>query len=361
MKNLKLKDISFLVFGLFLIVACGKEKEQSSVQPSASKPINVKVINVKATNQPLPIISSGVLSSKSETKLSFKVGGIIEQIFVEEGQRVRKGQLLARLEQAEINARVRQAQSAVDKSERDLKRAQNLYADSVATLEQVQNAKTGLEVAASNLKIALFNQKYAAIYAPSNGKVLKRFAERQELIGPGTPVFFIGATTGAQVIRIGLADKDVVRLKIGDKAEVTFDAYRGETFSAKVSELAASSDPRTGTFEVELTLAASDLVLKKGFVGKVKIYPSNQASHYRLPLGALVEATHDRAYVYTPSADGQKATRLMVRPLDIGSNFFVVPADDLKGANQVIMDGNMYLGENTAIRIEGNIDGMAIK
>lgn len=359
MKNLKFRTLAIIVSAIVVLASCSKDEKEEKAPVKEEKTISVKVIDIKSTAKPLPIISSGVLSAKSETKLSFKVGGIIEQVFVEEGQRVRKGQLLARLEQAEINARVKQAQSGVDKSRRDLTRAENLYKDSVATLEQVQNAKTGLELAEANLKIALFNQKYSSIYAPSNGKVLKRFAERQELIGPGNPVFFIGSTADAQVIRIGLADKDIVRLKQGDRAEIVFDAYKNKTFEATVSELAETSDPRTGTFEVELKVKPSELILKKGFVGKVKIYPSNQENHYRLPLGALVEATQNRAYVYIPSQNGQKASRKVVTPLEIGADFFVVSTADLEGVEQVILDGNMYLVDQASIKIDGEIEGLA--
>lgn len=359
MKTLKVKHLAtFFVLTVF-VLSCGKKEKEEPAGKADKKEVKVKVVNIEKSIEPLPIMSSGILSSKSETKLSFKVGGIIEHIYVEEGQRVRKGQLLARLEQAEINAKVKQAESGLAKAKRDLERAENLYKDSVATLEQVQNAQTGVEVAEANLKIAHFNQKYSAIYAPTHGKVLKRFAERQELIGPGVPVFFIGSTSGAQVMRIGLADKDIVKLALGDRAEIHFDAYKGETFDAKVSELAESSDPRTGTFEVELMLKPSKKVMKKGFVGKASIFPSNQSAYCRVPLGALVEATKNRAYVYVPAENGQKASRKAITPLEIGADYFIVAADELAGIKQVITDGNMYLVDNAGIQIEGEIEGMA--
>jgi multidrug efflux pump subunit AcrA (membrane-fusion protein) len=87
------------------------------------------------------ITASGLLSTENEARLSFKISGIIEKIFVKEGDRVRKGQLLATLKSTEIASQVQQVQLTVEKAQRDYQRANNLYKDSVVTLEQLQNAE----------------------------------------------------------------------------------------------------------------------------------------------------------------------------------------------------------------------------
>ena len=350
-KEMKAKNIFILASLIAILFGCGnKEETTSETDTSQPKAVSVKVVEIKSTDEPLPIITSGKLSSKAETKLSFKIGGIISQIFVEEGQSVRRGQVLAKLDQAEISAMVLQAKSGVEKLERDLARVKNLYKDSVATLEQVQNTETALEVAQSDLKIAEFNQQYSVIYAPSNGKVLKRYAERRELISPGMPVLIIGSTSSAQIMRIGLADRDIVRLKMGNKATIAFDAYPGEVFEAQITELAESADPRTGTFEVELSLKNISKPLKTGFVGKVQIYPSAQSEYYKIPMSALVEATQERAFVFVPSADGKQAIRKLVQPQSIGNEFFTVSKKSLGEVEQVIVEGNMYLSEGSLIQ-----------
>ena len=139
-----------------------------------------------------------------------------------------------------------------DKAERDLKRVQNLYRDSVATLEQFQDATTGYEVAKSALAIAKFNWQYASIYAPANGKILKRFAEANELVSPGTPVLLMRNAQDGWVVKAGLADRDVVQVSIGDTARLSFDAYPRRLFSATVSEISGTASPMTGTYEVEM-------------------------------------------------------------------------------------------------------------
>ena len=92
---------------------------------------------------------------------------------VREGDQVRKGQLLATLKSTEISAQVQQVQLSLDKATRDYERASNLYKDSVATMEQWQNAKTGLDIAKQNYQQASFNQQYSKIYANQDGLSLK--------------------------------------------------------------------------------------------------------------------------------------------------------------------------------------------
>ncbi|WP_315820589.1 efflux RND transporter periplasmic adaptor subunit [Paraflavitalea speifideaquila] len=117
---------------------------------------------------------SGTIASTSQATLSFKTGGIISKIYVKEGDHVAKGQLLATLDLTEINAQVQQAVQGSEKAQRDVTRARNLYNDTVATLEQLQNATTQQQVAAEGLRIARFNQQYAQIRATENGTILKR-------------------------------------------------------------------------------------------------------------------------------------------------------------------------------------------
>jgi len=160
---------------------------------------------------------------------------------------IKKGQILAQLALDEIKARVTQAQSGLEKAQRDLKRTQSLYNDQVVTLEQVQNATTSHDVADADLRVAKFNLKHATIRAPAKGRILKRFAERRELITPGTPIFLIASAEQNKILRIGLTDREIVRIQRNDHADITFDAYPNKTFSALVTEIAESAHPHTGT------------------------------------------------------------------------------------------------------------------
>ena len=151
----------FLGLSVIIAAACSNQK----IEESQEKAVVIKTVTAEFEEISVPVRFSGMLQSEAEMKLSFKIGGIIQSLNVEEGMQVRKNQVLASLNLTEINASLAQAKAGYQKAQRDLQRVENLYADTVATLEQLQNSKTALEVATANLQKAEFNQKHAKILA----------------------------------------------------------------------------------------------------------------------------------------------------------------------------------------------------
>ncbi len=350
MKRRHYKVMLMAGIAFLLMWGCARETEVSPPAATTTKrPVNVAELAV--TTEPIPIVASGKLASQTEVKLSFKIGGLIRQIPVREGEAVQKGQVLAKLDMTEINARYIQAKSALEKAERDFNRVKDLFADSVATLEQFQNVQTAYHIALSDFRIAEFNLQHATIRSPVTGRVVRKLADPGELVAAGMPVLVVGSSgVGAQIMRIGVADRDVVRLLIGDSATVSFDVFPEQTFPAQVSEIASAADPRTGVFEVELTLLESEPTLKNGFVGKVTLYPSQQKPYYKIPINALVEGHQNEVRVFVPDNRGNIAREMVLQPLYIGKNFIAVAADNLM-LTEVITDGAPYLGEGDAIQI----------
>ena len=350
-----MKNIFYLLILVLCSFAC-KETFVSEQEIAESTQNNITAVRVgqpTLSEDPIPIEASGIVGSKTELNLSFKIGGFIEQLNIRENQRVKKGQVLATLRTTEIDAQVMKAKQAVQKAERDVVRIQNMYADSVATRENVDDLTTQLEVTKSDLAIAEFNQQYAKIIAPVSGRVIKRFAEANELINPGQPVFQIASNDGKGfVLTIGVADKDVIQLKRGDRAEVQFDAFPNQIIPASLTEISESADARTGVFPIELTLAYQKGVqLRNGFIGKVKLYPSNIAPYYKIPINALVEGYRDKANIY--SVENNRAKKLSIQPLYIGKDFFSISKNQLKGLPIIITDGAAYVKEGMEVKVVG--------
>ena len=340
---------------LLAVVGCTTRAEDATRLPAGPAPVAVRLAPVVPETEAIPIRSSGVVAASEEIKLSFKTGGLIAAVYAAEGALVQQGQLLARLDPAELEAGVAQAEAAVAKARRDLVRVEQLYADTVATLEQVQNLRTALTVAEAQLEALRFNRAHSEIYAPARGRILKRFAERGEMIGPGVPVYFLASAQGAQVLRVGLPDVEVVRVRPGDQAEVSFAAWPGETFAAQVSEIAAAADPRTGTYAVELRLDPHARPLKDGFIGKAVLHPAPAGARVRIPMAALVEAGREGLTVYVP--EGDLAQPLHIADYQIGDDYLSVPAASLGGHAQVITAGAAYLRPGATIQVVPETEG----
>jgi RND family efflux transporter MFP subunit len=298
----------------------------------------------------IPVHTSGKLTSATEARLSFKTGGILGSILADEGETVKRGQLLAALEADEIDAQVNQARSGFEKAERDLKRARRLYADSVITLEQMQDAETGFSVAESHLKIAEFNQVHSSILAPTDGRILKRFVEINEMVGPGSPVFLFGSSVGQWTVRAGVPDRDIIRISLGDSATVSFDAYRGMDFPARVVEIGEAADPMSGAFEIELALDDRGMKMVSGFIARIDIFPATCQPMHTVPIEALMEADGERGYVYVPDGETGTVTRkAVVLGCLIGKKVAVLSG--LEGEDLVVTRGSAYLTDKAEIRI----------
>ncbi len=326
--------------------ACrGAAGETSKPAPAAAV---VRAVPVAEEMVAPPITGTGVLMPKEAVALSFKIGGIVSRIAVDAGSSVRAGDTLAALELSEIDAAVTRAQSGAEKADRDLARAQRLYGDSVFTLSQLQDAKTAAQVAHADLETAVFNRRYAVITAPASGVILERQAEPGELVSPGKAVLVLGSAARGSVVRVGLADRDAVRIRRGDRAVVRFDALPDSEITGRVSEISAAAEPATGTYAVEIAVPHGSRLVS-GLVGRVEISPSVRRRAALIPIGALLEADGNEATVFALTNDGSMAERRRVTIAFIVGGRVAVTGG-LDGARAVVTDGAAYLRDGQAVR-----------
>lgn len=344
-----MKKILILLPIVWLLAACQSEKQNETTETPEER-IPVELRQVKTQTVADPVYLSGLVSNEKEARLSFKTGGVIQRIYVDEGDRVAAGQLLATLDLTEIGAQVSQSRQGVDKARRDWERAKNLYADSVATKEQVQNASTAYEVAKENQRIADFNQKFSEIRAPHAGRIVRKLMNEGELAGSGTPLFFMdGQGDAAWVLRAGVPDRDWARIAEGDKAEVVFDAWPDETFTGVVSNKAIAADPKSGSFEIEIKLQPKGKTLASGLFAKAKLIPNALGQVKCVPIEALQEGNGKDAFVFI-TKDNQTVQKQAIRIAFINKDCVAV-SQGLENVNEVITSGSPFLTERSLIKV----------
>lgn len=343
---MRITRLILLIISIAVVTGC-----RSTAEDSPETPTPVRVAAAFEGPAAASIRTNGLLVNKDEIRLSFKVGGIIKHIDVREGERVRKGQRLAEIELTEVNAQLEQARQAHEKARRDAERGERLYADQVISLEQLQDLRTQTAVTEAALTSARFNSSYASIIAPRDGTVLRRLAEERELVAAGNPVIVLGAQDRGFVVRIGLADREIVQMKLGDSAEVRLDALPDARIHGKVTELASGADQASGMFMVEVALEADNLPLKSGLVAKVTITPAtaNSGSRVYVPIASIVEGVGHRASVFVLDNDRVRRREVEVAFIE---NDTVALASGIKSGEQIVTDGALYLedGEQVAVQ-----------
>lgn len=345
------KLITPIIIALVAVALAACTQNKASEAQIDRSIVAVRLDSVRSEMVAKPVHTSGLLSSETEGTLSFKTGGIILKTFVETGDVVRQGQVLATLNLTEIRAQVVQAKNGMEKAARDLERFKGLLADSAATLEQVQNMTTLYENASESFRIASYNLTNSEIRATFNGVVLKKWANEGEMIGSGKPVFTLSARNGsAWVLKAGLADKDWARLNINDKAEVHFDHLPETTIKASIIRMAQGADPMNGTYQAELQLeAGSELLLANGMVGSVTIFPSKTRQLNIIPIESIIEGNGSQAFVYVPTKGNAVKKQLVT--VAYFTDQEVAISSGLENTRLVVSAGSAYLNEASAIMV----------
>lgn len=348
------KSIGLLSISLFMVLfSCSDPESKEAAVIPTEKPLNVFYVRttpVTTSGLNDVIHVTGVIQSDTEAKPSFKTGGVIARTYVKEGDYVKKGQLLAQLNMTEIEAQANQAKLAVEKAMRDLQRVENLYRDSIATLEQWQNAGTAVDMAKKSLQIAEFNVAYSQIHSPIEGKVITQLMEPGEITGPGVPVYYImGVKQSDWKLVAGLTDKNWGKIKKGEKAKVSLDAYPGLIIESEVKRLSDVANPLSGTFDIELSIPSKDKRIAAGMLAHVEIIPSEQSAYVIIPIEALVSSNGRTGVVYVPK-DGKAEKRTVQIQQFHGER--VAIQSGLEGATEVITAGSGFLEDGDAISIE---------
>jgi len=345
------KSLLILCVGLSAI-ACKKEEKQNSSTPLIDdSAVAVKLATVEMGTHSLPIISSGLISTETESRLSFKVPGIITKIFVKEGDGISKGQLLASLDLTEIDAQVSQAKNNLEKTKRDLERGQRLLKDSAATLEQFQNLQTANNVAQEGFRIASFNRQFSTIHALASGSVIKKFANEGELASVGSPILVVNTSAQSNwIVKVGLPDIDWVRVKPGDPVTITTDAYPNVELQGGLNSVNEGAELATGLYQAEVKINPTNKKLASGLFAKVKILPSTVQSLRSVPIEAIVEGQGKDAYVFVVQPDNKSVRKVKVAVAYLENQRAFISAG-LETIDQVIVAGSAFLTENSIVII----------
>jgi RND family efflux transporter MFP subunit len=337
---------------LWLVAAAFAAGCSDDAGPPPKPARTVAIAPVTAGPAVAPVLTHGVLAPRDELRLSFKLGGIVSRIAVREGDAVRQGQQLATLELGEIDAEVEQARQLAEKAERDRKRGDELRTARLISEGDAERLRTEAQVAGARLRAAEFNRRYAVIVAPRDGVVLRRRAEERQVLQAGQDVLVLGPVDGGFVVRAGLADRDIVKLRRGDAATVSLDAWPGVALAGTVTEIPGAASEESGLFEIEVALdpPPAGVRLVAGLLARLRI-ESASASERQLayvPIGAIIEANADQATVFV-AADGV-ARRRQVEVAFI-SDDAVALTRGVNSGESVITDGALYLEDGERVSI----------
>jgi membrane fusion protein, multidrug efflux system len=335
----------YTLAAVLLFAGCGRPPEPAAVEQPVAR---VRTVAVPWSDAAIPVTTQGVLAKRTESALSFKIGGVVRTVAVRAGDRVRAGDELAALDLVEIDAEVARASAAADKARRDVARAEQLFAQNVVAIEQAQDARTGLAMAEAALRTAEFNRRFAAITAPADGVILRREAEPDELVAPGRAVLHFAADAEPWIVRAGLSERELPGIHAGTRAQVRFN---GNTpVAATVTQMAGGTDPMTHTVSLEIELRDPPRDLRSGFVARVALIPDAVTRRPEIPLEALVAGDGRAAQVFLLNDDKRSVQRVAVEieALHDGVAYLATP---LREGATLVTTGAEFLTDGAAVEV----------
>lgn len=321
---------------LLLNAGCGRAPPPAANQ---MRPATVGVVTISPSNASASVRLSGLVGFKRETPLAFDAPGTLSELAVDAGDRVRAGQILARVRRATVGTDSSEAALARQTAERQLERVQALFDRGFASQAALDDARLAVARA----------RDVSPLVAPAAGIVLRRAAEPGQTIAAGQAVLILGEPAQGMVVRASASAADAARVTLGQRAVIT-TGDAGDR-SGVVSRIGPKSDDATGAFEVEIRFDdAADLL--SGEVASVSLPRAETAgadqTQLEVPLLALLDARADQGVVYVLDAQN-RAHRRSVETGGVVDGAVIV-LSGLSVGERIIVEGAAYVRDNEVVR-----------
>ncbi|AQT69428.1 Multidrug transporter MdtA [Anaerohalosphaera lusitana] len=288
---------------LCLSAGCNHQEPEEIVRP-------VQWARVEARTSGFTRTFSGVSQASVRSELSFRVGGTIERIAVDEGDPVSSGQILAELEKEDFRLKIKEAEAALAKAKAQARNAQANYTRAKRLYEQnnislneldvaraeAESAQANVDVAQTALRLAERRFEYTTMKANREGWVTRIHAEENENISSGQPVMTLVSGEKMEV-QIGIPEDLIGSVKKGQQAAVEFEAWPEREYEGEVTEVGVTVGRTATTFPVAVTLKKSDTKVRLGMAADVTLYFAGKRTAFLVPAIAVGEDINGK-FVY---------------------------------------------------------------
>lgn len=341
-----MKQITYLSLMIVLLASCqGKNENTEAKKPSVK--LKVKTENVKLVSNELELKYSGSIEAWKTIPISFQTSGTVQRIFVEEGQAVKKNQLLASLDKADANSSYAIALAKKEQAEDACNRLKPVYEQ--GSLPEIKWVKlqTNLTQARSMAQISKSNLNKCDLLSPVNGFVGKRNIE------PGMSAIQVSAPfeiieINKVFIKVSVPENEIGSIKKGQKANTTVSALNNSEFVGYVDNIGIVANKFSRTYDVKILVNNTGLKLKPGMVCDVRLHAGKEQGQLVVSAKSLDVDEKGEAFVYVIENNSTEVTK---KPVSVGKyyNNLVEIKSGLNEGDLVIKEGKEKLIGNYKI------------
>lgn len=335
-------------FGVFaacilLMISC---KEIRKTEKEVVIPVKVISVMTDSINRAQQYV--GTIEADKSITLSFETGGLVKNIYVKEGQKVHKGELLAELDDRTARNAYQAAKVTLEQAEDGYKRAESVYKKGSLPEVKWVEIQTQLNQAKSMADICLKNVENCKMYATTSGTVGNKSVEAGSNVMPFQQVMQL-LDMGRISVKVNIPEKEIAKTRIGQKARINVTAM-DTCFNGYIREIGVIADPLSHAYPVSIVLDKVPDNLLPGMVCKVDIQnSSNSEVGIEIPANAVQLSNDGRNFVWV--TDGNKARKAYVITGDFTAEGVWI-TEGLQQGDQVIVEGFHKICENTSIKIQ---------
>ena len=277
-----------LLVPLLLLAGCQGSADENTAEADEGPGIPVETVQVQRGDVVAVYTGTASLETDADALVVAKVGGQVVEIRVEEGDRVEKDQVLARLDGDRLRLEMERAAANVRKLEQEYNRSVQLYEQGLVSSGAFEGIKYELEALRAIHRLAQLEYDYTRIRAPIAGVVSQRHIRLGNTISVNEPAFQVTAMDPL-IADIHIPEREFRRLERGQPAELSLDAIPGQRFRATVQRISPIVDASTGTFKVTMEVPYQDERLRPGMFGRFNIVWDERRDVLLVPRVAIVD------------------------------------------------------------------------
>ncbi len=344
--------IIFLSAALLLLPGCKKEKKKEVKE--IVKP--VKTMIVKSSLQPETITLPGRVRAAKRSELSFKVSGPLYRLPIEEGQVVKKGDLIAQILPRDFQVALDAAKAREVEAENQYNRYKELYVRRQVAKAEFDRYKAARDIARAELEDAENAREDSFLRAPYDGVIAKRYVQNFEKVQAKQPIALLQSIEELEIL-VDVPELTMATLRRNSSPEVNvaFDAIPGMSFPVKIKEYSTLADLATGTYQIVFSLTQpKEATILPGMTAQISgsiIDHSGTPEVIKIPAIAVMNGADRTNYVWQFNPETKTVHRIKVEIGSIEGSNDIIVKKGLKGGEILVIAGLTKLSEGQHVRL----------
>lgn len=334
---------------LLVLASCkggdGDAKAKSGEDKKGPEAVPVEVAQANRRAIAASYTGTAPLEARTESQVIAKTSGVALSVLAEEGQFVRAGQTLVRLDSARAQLQAAQSAAMMRKLESNYARSRQLAEQKLISANDNDQLRYDLENARAANRLAQLELSYANVKAPISGVVAQRSIKAGNFVQINTPIFRIVDTSRLEAV-LNVPERELATLKPGLPVQLQVDAMPGKTFTGTVDRIAPVVDSGSGTFRVISTFAGGGM-LQPGMFGRLRIEYDNRADALVVPRVALLDDEGDPAVFVVR---GTKVARVPVK-LGFLDGGWAEIREGVRLGDKVVIAGKTALRDGSVVQV----------